>query len=80
MCNKIVETERGVATTYKGNYTQYLRQKNEKIAQQYSAFDKWNKEAQKQKDIIRRCAASCSACCEIFRDLQLLVSDQIPLL
>lgn len=56
MCNKIVETERGVAMTYKGNYTQYLQQKEENIAKQWTMFEKWNKEVQKQKDIIRRCA------------------------
>lgn len=27
LCTKIVETERGVATTYKGNYTAYVREK-----------------------------------------------------
>ena len=27
LCTKIVETERGVATTYSGNYTQYTNTK-----------------------------------------------------
>lgn len=54
VCSKIVETERGVATTYKGNYTQYVQQKEEAVAKQWTMFEKWNKEAQKQKDIIRR--------------------------
>jgi ATPase subunit of ABC transporter with duplicated ATPase domains len=27
LCTKVVETERGVATTYKGNYTEYVRAK-----------------------------------------------------
>jgi ATPase subunit of ABC transporter with duplicated ATPase domains len=49
-----VETEHGVATTYRGNYTQFLRQKQENIAQQLVAYDKWIKEVQKQRDIIRR--------------------------
>lgn len=54
VCSKIVETERGVATTYKGNYTQYVQQKEEAVAKQWTMFEKWNKEVQKQKDIIRR--------------------------
>ena len=58
VCNKVVETERGVATTYKGNYTQYVQQKDENVAKQWTMFEKWNKEVQKQKDIIRR-SSSC---------------------
>jgi ATPase subunit of ABC transporter with duplicated ATPase domains len=61
VCTKIVETERGVATTYRGNYTQAMRQKAEAVAQQYAAYDKWNKEVSKQKDIVRRCASRCNA-------------------
>lgn len=44
LCTKIVETERGVALTYKGNYTQYLAAKEERIAQQWSAYEKQQKE------------------------------------
>jgi ATPase subunit of ABC transporter with duplicated ATPase domains len=42
---------------YSGNYTDYLRQKVEREAQQFSAWEKWNKEVQKQSDIIRRWVA-----------------------
>jgi ATPase subunit of ABC transporter with duplicated ATPase domains len=68
VCNKIIETEFGNATTYRGNYTQAMRAKAEKIAAQWSAYDKWSKEVQKQKDIIRRYAAAHSstpACCDV---------------
>jgi len=44
LCTKIVETERGVSHTYKGNYTQYLLSKSERTALQYSAFEKQQKE------------------------------------
>jgi ATPase subunit of ABC transporter with duplicated ATPase domains len=47
LCTKIVETERGVSHTYKGNYTQYLVSKSERVAQQYSAFEKQQKEVEK---------------------------------
>jgi hypothetical protein len=64
VCNKIVDSDRGVAKTYKGNYTDFLRQKEEDIVKQWTAFEKWNKEVAKQKDIIRRCSAClCHACC-----------------
>jgi ATPase subunit of ABC transporter with duplicated ATPase domains len=44
LCTKIVETEGGVATTYPGNYTQYTAAKAERIAQQWSAYEKQQKE------------------------------------
>lgn len=47
LCTKIVETELGTAETYKGNYTQYIASKAEKNAQQYSAYEK------QQKEIVR---------------------------
>ena len=54
LCTKIVETERGVSTTYQGNYTAYLRQKEEKIAQQYAAFTKQQKEIKKLRELIQK--------------------------
>lgn len=44
LCTKIVETELGVSHTYKGNYTQYIASKTERSAQQYSAYEKQQKE------------------------------------
>lgn len=44
LCTKIVETERGVSETYKGNYTAYLAAKAERTAQQWSAWEKQQKE------------------------------------
>ena len=54
VCTKIVETERGVATTYKGNYTQYMAKKSENIMAQKIAHDKQQKEIARQTDIIHR--------------------------
>lgn len=44
LCTKIVATERGISETYKGNYTQYLAAKAERTAQQWSAWEKQQKE------------------------------------
>lgn len=44
LCTKIVETERGRAVTYKGNYSDYLKQKSERNAQQHLAYEKQQKE------------------------------------
>jgi ATPase subunit of ABC transporter with duplicated ATPase domains len=54
LCTKIVETERGVASTFPGNYTAYVRQKAEKDALQWAAFEKQQKELERQQDLIRR--------------------------
>lgn len=57
LCTKIVETERGVASTYKGNYSAYIKQKEERTAQQWVAFEKQQKEMDRQSEIVRRLAA-----------------------
>jgi len=48
LCNKLVETEQGVATTYKGNYTEYVKTKEAKIGQQWAAWEKQQKEIARQ--------------------------------
>lgn len=59
LCTKIVETERGVATTYKGNYTEYMAQKNEREALQWAAYEKQQKEIEKLQDMVRRLSGEC---------------------
>ena len=54
LCTKTVETERGVATSYPGNYTQYINAKSEKVALQWASWEKQQKEIAKQQDIIAR--------------------------
>ena len=54
LCTKIVETERGVATTYPGNYSAFVRLKAEKSALQWVAYEKQQKELERQQDIVRR--------------------------
>ena len=56
ICNKIVEVERGVATTYRGNYSDYRREKETKAMQTYVAWEKWNKEVTRQRELIQRLA------------------------
>ena len=53
LCTKIVETEFGRATTYKGNYTQYVNAKAEKLAQQWAAHEKQQKEIARQVGLPR---------------------------
>ena len=43
-----METEHGQATTYKGNYTEYVNAKAEKVAQQWAAYEKQQKEIARQ--------------------------------
>ncbi|KAJ9523392.1 hypothetical protein QJQ45_005295 [Haematococcus lacustris] len=54
VCTKIVETERGVATTYPGNYSQYTAAKSEKEALQWVAWEKQQKELAKQEELVQR--------------------------
>lgn len=48
LCNKLVETEHGVATSYRGNYTEYVKAKEEKTGQQWAAWEKQQKEIARQ--------------------------------
>lgn len=60
LCTKIVETERGVSTTYLGNYSQYLLQKEEGKQAQQSAFERQQKEIAKQQEFIEKFRASAT--------------------
>ena len=61
LCTKIVETERGSATTYKGNYTEYMKQKEERTVQQWTAWEKQQKEIDRQEEITRRLSAGSNS-------------------
>lgn len=54
LCNKLIETEHGVATTYKGNYTEYVKAKEEKIGHQWAAWEKQQREIARQTEIVQR--------------------------
>jgi ATP-binding cassette, subfamily F, member 3 len=60
LCTQIVETERGVSTTYLGNYTAYLQQKEEAQLSQLSAFERQQKELEKQQAFVDRFRASAT--------------------
>ena len=60
LCTQIVETERGVSTTYLGNYSKYLEQKTEVRATQQSAFERQQKEIAQQQAFVERFRASAT--------------------
>jgi ATP-binding cassette subfamily F protein 3 len=60
LCTQIVETERGVSTTYLGNYSAYLQQKAELRDAQLSAFERQQKELEKQQAFVDRFRASAT--------------------
>lgn len=60
LCTQIVETERGVSTTYLGNYSSYLQQKQEQKEAQLSAFERQQKELEKQQAFVDRFRASAT--------------------
>ncbi|MDB9411471.1 ABC-F family ATP-binding cassette domain-containing protein [Microcystis aeruginosa] len=60
LCTKIVETERGVSTTYLGNYSAYLQQKYEQQSAQLSAYERQQKELEKQQTFVDRFRASAT--------------------
>ena len=60
LCTQIVETERGVSTTYLGNYSAYLQQKAEMQDAQMSAYERQQKELEKQQAFVERFRASAT--------------------
>jgi len=60
LCTQIVETERGVSTTYLGNYSAYLQQKAENKAAQMSAYERQQKEIETQQAFVERFRASAT--------------------
>jgi ATP-binding cassette, subfamily F, member 3 len=60
LCTQIVETERGVSTTYLGNYSAYLQQKEEAKLAQMSAYERQQKELDKQQAFVDRFRASAT--------------------
>jgi ATP-binding cassette subfamily F protein 3 len=60
LCTQIVETERGVSTTYLGNYSSYLQQKEETKLTQMSAYEAQQKELEKQQAFVDRFRASAT--------------------
>jgi len=60
LCTQIVETERGVSTTYLGNYSAYLAQKAEQQTAQLSAYERQQKEIAQQQAFVERFRASAT--------------------
>jgi ATP-binding cassette, subfamily F, member 3 len=60
LCTQIVETERGVSSTYLGNYSNYLLQKEEMRDAQMSAFERQQKYLDKQQTFVDRFRASAT--------------------
>ncbi|QQE67197.1 lysophospholipase [Leptolyngbya sp. BL0902] len=60
LCTQIVETERGVSTTYLGNYSAYLLQKEENQSAQLSAYERQQKELAKQEAFVEKFRASAT--------------------
>lgn len=60
LCTQIVETERGVSTTYLGNYSTYIQQKAEMQSAQLSAYERQQKELEKQQAFVDRFRASAT--------------------
>jgi ATP-binding cassette, subfamily F, member 3 len=60
LCNQIVETERGVSTSYLGNYSAYLNQKAENEMALLGAFERQQKELEKQQAFVEKFRASAT--------------------
>ncbi|MEM9153857.1 MAG: ABC-F family ATP-binding cassette domain-containing protein [Cyanobacteria bacterium P01_F01_bin.33] len=60
LCTQIVETERGISTTYLGNYSSYLEQKQLNREVQLRAFERQQTELSKQQAFVEKFRASAT--------------------
>lgn len=60
LCTQIIETERGVSTSYLGNYSNYIAQKAELQDAQLKAYELQQKELDKQQAFVDRFRASAT--------------------
>lgn len=60
LCTQVVETERGVSTTYLGNYSTYLQQKEENRLAQQATYERQQKDIEKQQVFVERFRASAT--------------------
>ncbi|MGF1513108.1 MAG: ABC-F family ATP-binding cassette domain-containing protein [Elainellaceae cyanobacterium] len=60
LCTQIVETERGITTTYLGNYSQYIEQKQELRQAQLSTYERQEKDLAKQQAFVEKFRASAT--------------------
>jgi len=60
LCNRIVETERGVTRAYLGNYSEHLNQKSLEQEATLAAFERQEKELQAQQAFVDRFRASAT--------------------
>ncbi|MBX9688495.1 MAG: ATP-binding cassette domain-containing protein [Candidatus Obscuribacterales bacterium] len=60
ICTNIVEIERGVSTSYLGNYSTYLEQKQINREAQEATFERQQKELERQQEFIDRFRASAN--------------------
>ncbi|MBY0357562.1 MAG: ATP-binding cassette domain-containing protein [Candidatus Obscuribacterales bacterium] len=60
LCTSIVEVERGVSTTYLGNYTTYITTKEEQKAAQLATYERQQKELERQQAFVDRFRASAA--------------------
>ncbi|MEL6260162.1 MAG: ABC-F family ATP-binding cassette domain-containing protein [Cyanobacteria bacterium J06626_6] len=78
LCTSIVETERGVSTSYLGNYSAYLAQKSENQAAQLSTYERQQKEIAKQQTFVDKFRASATRSTQAkSREKQLAKIDRI---
>ncbi|WP_353258871.1 ABC-F family ATP-binding cassette domain-containing protein [Prochlorothrix hollandica] len=60
LCTQIIETERGVSTTYLGNYSVYVQQKAEQREALLAAYGNQQKEIERQQAFVDRFRASAT--------------------
>ena len=80
VCTRIVDTDKGVCTSYNGNYSKFLRAKRERMQQWEAAYKRQQEKVKKDKDFINKNRAGSNAAQAKSREKsleKLLASDDV---
>lgn len=65
MCERIIDVDNGKLVSYTGNYDRFVRQKNENIEHQQAAYDRQQRELERQQEFINRFGAKATKASQV---------------
>jgi ATP-binding cassette subfamily F protein 3 len=65
MCERIIDVDNGALVSYTGNYDRFVRQKAENIEHQQAAYDRQQRELERQQEFINRFGAKATKASQV---------------
>jgi len=65
MCERIIDVDKGQLVSYTGNYDRFVRQKAENLEHQQAAYDRQQRELERQQEFINRFGAKATKASQV---------------